>query len=98
MTKIWEKEILPDWDQTKSTARAREVWTEGIPPKVRLTVWKRAVGNKIMITKDLFNIMAERGKKLSDLLNRHQQLENDIVDNGGKPKDVEQKINSLKQV
>ena len=71
MAVIWEKEILADWDNLKSTARVRELWTEGIPKRIRSTVWYRAVGNKSVVTKDLFNIMAERGRKLSDLLLKH---------------------------
>ena len=35
LTKIWQKEILSDWDKMKTTARVRELWTEGIPPNVR---------------------------------------------------------------
>lgn len=68
LTKIWEKEILDDWDNLKSTARVRELWTAGIPKKIRSIVWYRAVGNKSVVTKDLFSIMAERGRKLSELL------------------------------
>jgi hypothetical protein len=35
LAKIWEKEILSDWDNLKSTARVRELWTEGIPKRIR---------------------------------------------------------------
>jgi len=73
---MWEKEILSDWDSLKSTSRARDIWTEGIPPLIRKIVWYRAVGNRIMVTKDLFHIMADRGRKLGDLLSHHQKLEN----------------------
>lgn len=68
LAKVWEKEILTDWDNLKSTARVRELWTEGIPKKIRSIVWYRAVGNKSVVSKDLFSIMAERGRKLSELL------------------------------
>jgi hypothetical protein len=89
LAKTWEKEILGDWDNLKSTARVRELWTEGIPKRIRNVVWYRAVGNKSVVTKDLFNIMAERGRKLSELLLKHQQIENDIMDNRGNPQDVD---------
>lgn len=69
---IWEREILLDWDNLKSTARVRELWVEGIPKRIRSVVWYRAIGNKSVVTKDLFNIMAERGRKLSELLKKHQ--------------------------
>ena len=63
---------MKDWDNLKSTARVRELWTEGIPKRIRKIIWFRAVGNKSIITKDLFNIMAERGRKLRDLLKKYQ--------------------------
>ena len=92
LAKTWEKEILNDWDNLKSTAKVRELWTEGIPKRIRNIVWYRAVGNKSVVTKDLFNIMAERGRKLSELLLKHQSIENEIIDNRGNPQEVERKI------
>ena len=62
--------MLNDWDKMKSTAKVREIWTEGIPPKIRKVVWHKAIGNKSIVTPDLFSIMAERGRKLSDLLSK----------------------------
>lgn len=74
----------------------RELWTEGIPKRVRSVVWYRAVGNKSVVTKDLFNVMAERGRKLSELLHKFQLIENQIIENKGNPSDVDQKIQNLK--
>ena len=71
LASVWEKEILPDWDNLKSTGKVRELWVEGIPKRIRSIVWYRAIGNKSVVTKDLFNIMAERGRKLSELLKKH---------------------------
>jgi len=88
---------LTDWDNLKTTTRTREVWTEGIPPKIRQIVWYRAVGNKIMVTKDLFTIMAERGRKLGELLLVHQNIENQILERGGIPSEVEHRIELIKQ-
>jgi hypothetical protein len=68
LSKIWKEEVLNNWDQMKGTAKVRDLWTEGIPSKIRKEVWFKAIGNKIIITNSLFNIMAERGKKLSELL------------------------------
>ena len=88
---------MNDWDKMKSTAKVRELWTEGIPPKIRSEVWYRAIGNKSIVTNDLFNIMAERGRKLCDLLTKHQAIETGILENKGVPAEVGQKIISLKQ-
>ena len=92
LAKEWEEQILVDYDNLKSTARVRDLWTEGIPNRIRPIVWYRAIGNKSVVTKDLFNIMAERGRKLADLLKKHQSLETKICENGGRPADVDSKI------
>ena len=61
MKNIWEKEIIPNWDQVKRTKRVRELWVEGLPPVVRGKVWYYAfVRNSI--SKDLYFIMADKGK------------------------------------
>ena len=96
MTKMWETEVLNDWDHMKTTAKVRDLWTEGIPPKVRTSVWFKAIGNKSIITNNLFSIMAERGKKLSDLLLKHQTIETQILANRGRPDEVVAKIQNLK--
>ena len=68
LKEIWENEILPNWDQVKRTKRVRELWVEGIPPVVRGRVWYYAFGNRNSITKELYNIMAQRGAKIRKLL------------------------------
>jgi hypothetical protein len=83
---------LPDWDNLKSTVLVRELWTAGIPGRIRAFVWYKAIGNKSAITKDLFNIMAERGRKMHELLEKFLQCETRIIENGGRPQDVELKI------
>ena len=62
MKGVWEKEILPNWDQVKRTKRVRELWVEGLPPVVRGKVWHYAFGNRNSISKDLYLIMAEKGR------------------------------------
>ena len=55
-------------------------------------MWYKAIGNKSVITKDLFNIMAERGRNMYELLEKFIQCETRIIENGGRPQDVELKI------
>jgi hypothetical protein len=59
---VWERELLPNWDQVKRTKRVRELWIEGLPPSVRGRVWYYAFGNRNSITKDLFNIKSDQGR------------------------------------
>jgi TBC1 domain family member 12 len=56
---IWDKEILPNWDQVKRTKRVRELWIEGLPPQVRGRVWYYAFGNRNSITKDLYYLKSD---------------------------------------
>lgn len=60
--RIWENEILPNWDQVKRTKRVREMWIEGLPPKVRGRVWYYAFGNRNSITKDLYYLKSDQGR------------------------------------
>jgi hypothetical protein len=68
---VWTNEIFPNWDNVKRTKRVREMWIEGLPESIRGKIWFLAFGNRSAITKDLFEIMAERGKTLSELLKQH---------------------------
>ena len=81
--KIWEKDIFPNWDNVKRSKRVREMWTEGLPRTIRGKVWFLAFGNRSAITRDLFNIMAERGHKLKSLLKEHSMTEQQVIENGG---------------
>ena len=67
----WEKEIFPSWDHNKHHEQLRHLWDEGIPRSIRGKVWFLAFGNRGAITRDLYNIMAERGSKLKYLLKEH---------------------------
>ena len=62
MKEIWEKEIFPNWDSLKRTKRVRELWIEGLPPVVRGRVWYYAFGNRSAISKELYQIMADKGR------------------------------------
>ena len=45
-----------------NTRKAHNLWWKGLPPKVRGSVWKLAVGNELQLTKNLYYIMVERAK------------------------------------
>ncbi|THH33409.1 hypothetical protein EUX98_g775 [Antrodiella citrinella] len=51
---IWEKEILPDWTIVMRDTRLRKLWWQGIPTKLRATLWQHAVGNALALSKDAF--------------------------------------------
>jgi hypothetical protein len=59
-TKIWEKEIIPDWENKKADKRTIQLWKSALPPKIRGDVWKLAIGNVLCITPDLFKILTDK--------------------------------------
>jgi TBC1 domain family member 14 len=50
---IWEKEILPDWKIVHRNPAMRKLWWAGIPTKLRSTMWERAVGNGLALSKGI---------------------------------------------
>ncbi|KAF8260732.1 rab-GTPase-TBC domain-containing protein [Lactarius quietus] len=61
---IWEKEILPDWKVVHRKPAMRKLWWSGIPTKLRATMWERAVGNTLALSKDTYRICLARAKRL----------------------------------
>ncbi|EGC33543.1 drainin [Dictyostelium purpureum] len=55
--KIWEDEIIPNWEKKKKDIRRiKEIAWRGLPPAVRGKVWKLCIGNDLRVTDELFNI------------------------------------------
>lgn len=50
---IWEKEIVPDWRKVlrPGSERYRKMWWDGIPGKLRGTLWASAIGNGLALSK-----------------------------------------------
>lgn len=47
----WEKEIVPDWRVVNKNPALRKLWWKGIPTKLRASMWERAVGNALALSK-----------------------------------------------
>lgn len=62
-TKIWNEEILPNWNTMKDSRKTRDLWWKGLPPSVRGRIWKLAVGNDLNITQELYDICYGRSKE-----------------------------------
>lgn len=48
---IWEKKIVPDWRVVHKNPELRKLWWGGIPGQLRGTMWERAVGNALALSK-----------------------------------------------
>ncbi len=47
----WERDIVPDWRVVNKDHTLRKVWWQGIPTKLRATMWQNAVGNELALSK-----------------------------------------------
>ncbi|KAF2710298.1 hypothetical protein K504DRAFT_466718 [Pleomassaria siparia CBS 279.74] len=60
----WNTLLLPNWatemSNPESKGTHRKMWWNGIPNKLRGTIWQRAIGNDLEITENTFNIALEK--------------------------------------
>jgi len=90
---IWEKDILPHWNEVRYEGRVLNLWREGLPSAVRGKVWMLAIGNKSCITPELFKICTQKAKKIRELLQKVSALERKINSSEPAPatkEDIEQ--------
>ncbi|KAF9245818.1 rab-GTPase-TBC domain-containing protein [Melanogaster broomeanus] len=80
---VWEREIVPDWLVVHRDPRLRKLWWNGIPTKLRASMWERATGNALALSKDNYRSCLSRAKRAlssgvfpSDTL---QAIEEDIL-------------------
>ncbi|KAI0785499.1 RabGAP/TBC [Irpex lacteus] len=59
----WEREILPNWKVVHKDPRLRKLWWQGIPTKLRATMWQNAVGNSLALSKDAFKACLARANR-----------------------------------
>lgn len=62
MMQIWERDILPRWNEAVRERRTRDMWWRGIAPRSRGTVWIRAIGNDLGLTKTSFEAALSRAR------------------------------------
>ncbi|KAJ6575265.1 rab-GTPase-TBC domain-containing protein [Mycena capillaripes] len=60
---VWEKEIVPDWKVVHKKPALRKLWWEGIPTKLRASMWANAVGNALALSKDNYRTCLARAKR-----------------------------------
>ncbi|KAH9513225.1 hypothetical protein Btru_034411 [Bulinus truncatus] len=61
--RVWDTEILPNWEAMRHSKKAKDLWWMGLPPSVRGRVWQLAIGNDLNITHALYNICHERAEE-----------------------------------
>mmetsp|Transcript_22969 Transcript_22969/g.25979 ORF Transcript_22969/g.25979 Transcript_22969/m.25979 type:complete len:554 (+) Transcript_22969:98-1759(+) len=58
----WEEDIIPQWHKVSGSQKIRSLVFKGIPSKLRGTIWQKAIGNKIKISMELFEILKKRAQ------------------------------------
>lgn len=83
LAKLWEHDILPDWEQRIKDPKTRELCWKGITPRDRGIVWQRAAGNELGITEAGYNAALDRARaaeeRLAALSERDAQQEKESV-------------------
>lgn len=64
LNRIWEEYVYPEWDHVTQEHRTREIWWQGVSPKVRGRVWMRAIGNPLGLTHKSYTRALQRVKDL----------------------------------
>lgn len=49
----WEKEILPSWSRARKDPELAKLWWKGAPPSIRGRIWALAIGNPLMLPRNL---------------------------------------------
>lgn len=75
---IWERDIIPRWNEAIHERRTRDLWWKGIAPRSRGLVWPRAIGNDLGLTKTSFEAA----------LNRAREVEQRVKTGHGTPEDM----------
>ncbi|XP_054168521.1 TBC1 domain family member 12-like [Oppia nitens] len=61
--KLWNEEILPNWQKTRSQKKTNELWWSGVPSLVRQRLWILAIGNDLNIIDDVYEQCVSRSKE-----------------------------------
>ena len=63
LMQLWEKDILPRWNDAIRERRTRELWWRGIASRSRGPVWSRAIGNELGLTETSFKAALGRARE-----------------------------------
>ncbi|QUC20985.1 uncharacterized protein UV8b_05226 [Ustilaginoidea virens] len=63
---IWDKDIIPRWNEAVRERRTRDMWWRGVAPRSRGVVWARAIGNELGLTETTFRTALARARDLEE--------------------------------
>ena len=80
---FWNSKIIPNWSKMKNNKNIKKYFYEGIPNSTRGKVWGLCIGNKFSITKEYYDIEANKSIQLLIKLNKNKnkKINNNINNN-----------------
>lgn len=75
---IWDKEVVPDWRVVNSDPELRRLWWKGIPTKLRASMWEKAVGNSLSLSKGEYQYVFSFHSQSLPLISAAQQVDSDL--------------------
>ena len=69
--RIWNTEILTNWNEAKNSKRTRQLWWHGLPPSIRGKVWKLAIGNDLELSKDAYIFYRQKAAEKLETLSKN---------------------------
>lgn len=63
--------VLDDWEQKSRTAQFQKRLLKGVPYALRTVVWRKAIGNRLLVTRSLYRDVVHRVNLLRKYLLRH---------------------------
>ena len=68
---FWNTKIIPNWSKMKNSKNIKKFFYEGIPASTRGKIWALCIGNKFCITKEYYDIEANKSIQLLIKLNKN---------------------------
>ncbi|KAL8283059.1 hypothetical protein RB597_010442 [Gaeumannomyces tritici] len=66
LMQIWERDVLPRWNEAICERRTRELWWKGVAPRSRGAVWMRAIGNELGLSETSYRAALRRAGEAQD--------------------------------
>ncbi|KAI9158016.1 TBC domain-containing protein [Paramyrothecium foliicola] len=66
LMQIWDKDIIPRWNEAVRERRTRELWWKGVAPRSRGVVWAQAIGNELGLSASSFRAALSRARELEE--------------------------------
>merc|ERR1712127_785575 len=74
--KVWNQEIVANWEHEKTARRTHQLWWHGLPPPIRGKVWQLAIGNAVGLNSAAsFALYAARAKDKKKTTNKKSEIE-----------------------